>query len=224
MATTPSSQTLSTLETSVRRLIQEEDTSDTNFTTAEIYDYLNEGARRLSTKLEWQYAVFTATTVANQGTYTIPDHVICVIDVFLDGKPLTLVDRADLVNVNREWLNTSAGLPVYAYRADRNKIGLYPKPSSTYASLELRMQGIKLPDTMTATTDTPDIHISLQDALPYFAAFRCELKAGNNQRAADFLKLFQNSIAEVQSQLDKFADQLLGWRFDGDYSNEPRTL
>lgn len=225
MSSTPSNLPVSTLETAVRRLIQEEDTTNSNFATAEIYDYLNEGCRRLATRLEWQLAVFTAQTVAEQSTYSIPDHTIELVDIYLNSKPLVLVDRADLPNLNSDWLSQASGEPKFAYRADRNRIGLYPKPSSTYASLELRMQGVKLPDTMVSATDTADVHISLQDCLPYFAAFKCELKGGNNQRAADFLKLFNNFITETQAQLDKFADSLMAFHFDGRYfPDEPRTL
>lgn len=225
MAATPTGQTLSTLETSTRRLIEEEDSTNSNFSTAEIYDYINEGLRRLATKLEWQLAIFTATTVQNQTTYTIPAHMIDIVDVYFNNILLIMVDRAEMSNVNSQWLGESAGQPKYAYKADRNKIGLFPKPDASNAGLELRMQGIKLPDNMSVSTDSPDIHYSLHDALPYFAAFRCEMKAGNNQRAADFLKLFQNGIADIQAQLDKFADGLLGFRFDGKfYPDEPRTL
>lgn len=224
MSETPTGQTLSTLEVSVRRLIQEEDTTNSNFETEEIYDYLNEGLRRLSTKLEWQLAIFTTNSVQDQQVYTIPDHLICIVDIYFDGTKLAFLDRAAMTNVNYGWMDEAAGTPRFAYKEDRNKIGLYPKPDSANASLELRMQGIKMPDTLVDSTDAPDVHIALQDALPYFAAFRCEWKAGNRDRAADALKLFKDSISEVQTQLIKFAEQLNAFTFDGRYVDEPRTL
>lgn len=217
MSTTPTAQTLSTLETSVRRLIQEEDTSNTNFTSAEITDYLNEGIRRLATSLEWQLGVFTASTVQDQSVYSLPAHVVSIIDVYMDSKPLQIFDRTDLVRFNQGWLTEEASEPRYAYRADRNLLGLFPKPSSTWSSKELRIQVVKLPDTLVNGADTPDLHITFQDLLPFYAAFRCEMKGGNNARAADFLKLYQNGIKEVQGQLEKFADSSLRFQIDGYY-------
>jgi hypothetical protein len=213
MATTPTSQTLGTLETSVRRLIQEEDTSNSSFTSSEIADYLNEGIRRLATSLEWQLAVFTASTVTDQTSYQLPAHVVSLIDVFIDSKPLSVLDRKDLISINQDWLTATSDEPRYAYRASRDTLGLYPKPSSTWNAKELRIQAVKLPDTLVDSSDAPNLHISFQDLLPYYAAFRCELKAGNNSRAADFLKLFQNGTKEIQAQLDRFSDAALGFQF-----------
>lgn len=214
MATTPSSQTLSSLETNVRRLIMEEDTANSFFSSSEIADYINEAIRRLATNLEWQLGVFTADTVTNQSTYSLPVHVVSIIDAYLDGSPLTILDRTDLVRRNADWLSADAGEPTVLYRADRDRIGLYPKPSAEFAALQIRVQAVKLPDTLVDASDTPDIHIAFQDLLPYFAAFRCQLKAGNREAAADLLKLFNNGVASIQGQLDKFADRMMAFSFD----------
>ena len=214
MATTPSDQTLSQLETSVRRLIQEEDTSNTNFTSAEITDYLNEGIRRLATNLEWQLAVFTATSVQDQSTYTLPGHIVSIIDLTLDGQPLSILDRSDLDRLYGDWVNEEASEPRVAYRADRNRLGLFPKPSADYTGKQIRLQAVKLPDTLVDTGDVPDVHIAFQDLLPFYAAFRCHLKAGNREAAADMLKLFQNGVTSIQGQLDKFADHFMAFTFD----------
>jgi hypothetical protein len=101
-----------------------------------------------------------------------------------------------------------------AYRADRDKMGVFPKPDANNAGKQLRMQSVKLPDTMDLVGDIPDLHLALHDALPYFGAFKCEMKAGNNSRAADFLKIFKDGIADVSSQIEKFNDAALGFYWE----------
>lgn len=224
MAETPSGQTSASLEISARRLIQEEDPDNSNYTSSEILDYNNEGVRRLSTFLGWQYAVFTATSVEDQPTYTIPDHMITLMDFYFDGEPLPVVDRTDMPSIDASWLTATSNRPRFAYRADRNKFGLYPKPSSTYAGLEMRSQAIKLPDTLTDDEDIADIHLSFHDCIPYYGAFKCELKAGNNQRAADFLKIWKDYRDEIKGVLEKTADQMTAFHFGGRANDEPRTL
>jgi hypothetical protein len=214
MATTPSGKTLSALETSTRRLILEEDATNSFFSSSEIADYINEGIRRLATDLEWQMGVFTASTVQDQSTYSLPVHIVSIIDVSLDGQPLTIVDRSDLPRLHANWLSADAAQPTLAYRADRDRIGVYPKPSATWAAKQMRIQAVKLPDTLVDSGDTPDIHIVFQDLLPFYAAFRCQLKAGNREAAADMLKLFNNGTKSIQGQLEKFADRLMAFQFD----------
>lgn len=224
MSETPTGLDVSSLETATRRLIQEEEAANSNYTSAEILDYLNEGIRRLATYLSWQLGIFTASTVENQPVYSIPGHLICLMDFYLDGEPLVVIDRTDLPAIEPQWLNAAAGKPRYAYRADRNKFGVFPKPSAEFADLEMRTQAVKLPDTVTDTTDIPDIHISFHDCIPYYGAFKCELKAGNNQRAADFLKIFKDFRDEIKATLEKTAEQMAAFHFGGRSWEEERTL
>lgn len=224
MSETPTGLDASSLETATRRLIQEEDEDNSNFDSPEILDYVNEGIRRLATYLGWQLAIFTATSVEDQSTYTIPGHIICLMDFYFDNEPLTIVDRTDMPSVDQNWISADSGRPRWAYRADRDKFGIYQKPSAAYADKEMRVQAIKLPDTIVDSTDLADIHIAFHDCIPYYAAFKCELKAGNNQRAADFLKIYKDYRDEIKGVLEKTSEQLMSFHFGGKTWDEPRTL
>ena len=91
------------------------------------------------------------------------------------------------------------------------------------AGKEMRFQAVKLPDTLVNSSDLADIHIAFHDCIPYYAAFRCELKGGNNQRAADFLKIYKDYRDEIKGVLEKTAEQLMAFHFPGAVE-EPRTL
>lgn len=223
MAEAPTGLDASSLETAARRLIQEEDSTNSNYTSPEILDYLNEGIRRLAAALGWPLAVFTATSIEDQSTYSIPAHIICIVDFYFDNEPLTIVDRTDLPSVDKSWLTAASGRPRWVYRADRDKFGLYQKPNEDNSGKEMRIQAVKLSDTLVDSTDLPDLHVAFHDCVPYYAAFKCELKGGNNQRAADFLKIFKDYRDELKGTLEKTSEQMMAFHFPGNY-NEPRTL
>ena len=224
MSEAPEGLDASSLETATRRLIQEEDSTNTNYTSAEILDYINEGIRRLAATLGWPLAIFTATSVEDQSTYSIPGNIICLVDFYFDNEPLTVVDRSDLTGIDKSWLTADASKPRWAYRADRDKFGVYPKPDLDRAGKEMRIQAVKLSDTLVDSDDIPDLHVAFHDCVPYYAAFKCELKGGNNQRAADFLKIFKDYRDEMKGNLEKTSEQLMAFHFGGRNYDEPRTL
>lgn len=223
MSQTPTGLDAGSLETATRRLIFEEEAANSNFSSPEILDYINEGVRRLSTYLGWQLAIFTATSVQDKQTYSIPAHIICLMDFYFDNRPLPVIDRTDMPSVDQNWRNAASGRPRYAYRADRDKFGLYQKPDADNAGKEMRCQAVKLPDTLVNSSDLADVHIAFHDCIPYYAAFKCELKGGNNQRAADFLKIYKDYRDEIKGVLEKTAEGLAAFHFGG-HVEEPRTL
>lgn len=223
MSETPSGLDAGSLETATRRLIYEEEEDNSNFTSAEMLDYINEGVRRLSTYLGWQLGIFTATSIEDKQTYSVPGYLICLLDFYFDDSPLPIIDRTDLPGVDQNWRSASSGRPRYAYRADRDRFGLYQKPDADNAGKEMRFQAVKMPDTLVNSTDLADIHIAFHDCIPYYAAFKCELKAGNNQRAADFLKIYKDYRDEIKGVLEKTAEGLAAFHF-GNPPEEPRTL
>jgi hypothetical protein len=223
MSEIPAGLDASSLETATRHLIFEEEAANSNYSSAEILGYTNEGVRRLSTYLGWQLAIFTATSIENKQTYSIPGYIICLVDFYFDNVPLVVIDRTDMPGVDQNWRNASSGKPRYAYRADRDRFGLYQKPDAANAGKEMRCQAVKMPDTLVNSTDLADIHIAFHDCIPYYAAFKAELKGGNNQRAADFLKIYKDFRDEIKGVLEKTAEGLAAFHFSGRVE-EPRTL
>lgn len=204
-----------TLSEAVRRLIDEEDEDNSHFTSDEIYDYLNQAIRYLGTEIEWPLQLAQATPVTDQAVYELPDDFVSLSDVYYDNRDLLIIDRTDLPALRSDWQNAPSGLPIYAYRSDNAKVGLFPKPSSSYTanSEVIQIQYIKVPADLDDDTDTPDLHIAFNDCLPFYAAFLCEHKLGNSKRSEVNFNLYEVHKKRLLSKVQKFSPDALRFRW-----------
>lgn len=208
-----------TLAASVRRLIDEEDTDNTHFDDEEIYDYLNQAIRFMGTELEWPLQLAQATAIEDQAVYTLPEDFISLSEVFFNNRSLTILDRTDLQAIQSSWQESANGDPAYAYRQDNRKFGLFPKPSSEVVAAGdvIQIQYIKIPPDLDDDNTSPDLHAAFQDALPFYAAFLCETKMGNDKRAEIRFNQYEVHKKRLTSRLQKFGEGLMRFRWSGRY-------
>ena len=199
------------LTTTVRRYINEPETTNSNFTDAEIYDYINQAIRYLGTEMEWPLQTAEATSVLDQAVYTLPEDFISIADFYFDNMDLPIIERADLSAFRQDWQNAPSGKPQYAYKSDNAKIGLYPKPDSDNAGKTLQIQYIKIPPDLSDDSTAPDLHIAFQDCLPFYVAFLCEHRMGNSKRADYNLNLYESHKKKLMARAQKFSND--GTRF-----------
>lgn len=203
-----------TLAATVRRLIDEEDSTNSHFDDdPEIYDYLNQGIRYLGTDLEWAIQTAEATSVEDQAVYSLPDNFISLSDVYFDDNDLIILDRSDLSALSTTWQNSASGTPRFAYKSDNAKFGLYPKPNAVNAGLTIQIQYIKIPADLSDDATSPDLHSAFQDCLPFYAAFLCEKKLGNLKAADHNLNLYEMHKKRLVSRLQRFSDDLYRFRW-----------
>lgn len=204
-----------TLTEGVRRLIDEEDSSNSHFTDSEIYDYLNQAIRYLGVDLEWPLQLAEAVPVAEQAVYTLPEDFVSLSEVFFDNRSLTIMARTDLSALRQDWQNAPSGLPQYAYKSDNRKFGLFPKPSAEYIadSERIQIQYIKIPADLETDTATPDLHKAFQDCLPFYAAFLCEHKLGNSKRADLNLGFYEAHKKRLTARVQKFSDDTMRFKW-----------
>lgn len=202
-----------TLVTAIRVLIDERDEDNSHFTDDELYTMLNEAIRFMGTDLEWPEQKAQATSVSEQAVYTLPENFVYLKDVYFDGADLIVVDRSDLSAVNGEWQNASAGTPKYAYKADNQKIGLFPKPSSEEAGNLIQIEYIKIPDELDDDVDVPDLHTAFQDCLPYYVASICEDSMGNSKKSKEQMDKYEAKKKKLTSKLQRFSDDLMRFRW-----------
>ena len=203
------------LTTTVRRYINEPDSANSNFEDTEIYDYLNQAIRYLGTEMEWPLQTAEATSVLDQAVYTLPEDFISLADVYFDNRSIPAIERADLPAVRMDWQDAPSSKPLYAYKADNAKIGLFPKPDAANAGLTIQIQYIKVPPDLSDDTTAPDLHVVFQDCLPFYAAFLCEHRMGNSKRADYNLALYESHKKKLMSKVQRFSDETLRFRWTG---------
>lgn len=204
---------LSTLRTTTRRLINEEDSTNSHFTDSEINDYLNQAVTFLGTMMEWSEQVAIATAVQDQALYTLPVNFIALTDAYFDNTRLTILEREDIGGVSPTWQNDPSSTPRAIYKADNAVMGLYPAPDATQAGKTIQIQYIQIPDTLSQDTDVPDLHTAFQMCLPFYAAYLCDYKLGNTKMSDNHLSNFERHRKALMSKVQKFGDDILRFRW-----------
>lgn len=205
------------LRLSTRRLINELDAANSHFTDSEILDYLNQAVTFLGTQMEWPEQVDQATAVAGQSLYQLPSDFIELTDVYFNNNKLIILERADLGQISPVWQSDPNGRPTIAYRFNRNTIGLYPTPDSNQTGYTLQIQYIHIPAILTQDTDIPELHSAIQMCLPFYAAFLCESRMGNDKKSEIDLTNFERHRKALISKVQKYSDDLLRFRWAWTY-------
>lgn len=205
--------TLATLRTAVRRYVNETDSTNSNFPDAELTDYLNQATLFLGTQMEWPFQTDITTATPGQSLYQLPADFIEVADIYFNQTKIPLLDRADLGAVSPSWQQDVNGMPRIAYRFDEQTIGLYPAPDTNQTGYELQIQYIAMPPSLVADTDIPDIQSAYQICLPFYAAFCCEHRMGNQSKADVNLQRYDQHRKALMARVDKFSDDLKRFRW-----------
>lgn len=208
---------LADLILATRRYVNEEDAANSHFSDSELTDYLNQAVMFLGTQMEWPEQIDQATASPLQALYQLPSDFIELVDVYFNNKKLIILERADIGNMKPDWQNDPASTPQIAYRYNRNTIGLYPMPDANQTGYTIQIQYIYLPAALSVTTDVPDLHTAFQMALPFYAAFLCESRMGNDKKADAQIQNFKRHMDAVKSKVNKYSDDLLRFRWGWNY-------
>jgi len=208
---------LTQLIMATRRYINEEDSANSHFTDSEITDYVNQGVTFLATQMEWPEQVDQASAVTDQTLYQLPSDFVALVDVYFDNQKIIVLDRADLGQISPSWQDDPSSIPKIAYQFNRDTIGLYPTPDSTQDGKLIQIQYIHLPATLVDGADVPDIHSAFQMCLPFYAAFLCDYKLGNDKKADMHIAKYDQHRKALMSKVQKFSDDLLRFRWGWNY-------
>lgn len=205
--------TLAVLRVATRRLINEEDSANSNFDDDEIDDYLNQACKYLGTDMEWSIQTSEATAISGQALYSAPSDFISLTDCYFDNLPISVLERDDLIEINNDWQDAPSGTPKYIYKADNAVFGLYPAPDSSQAGNAIQIAYVSIPATLAEDSDSPDLHESFQMCLPFYAAYLCELKAGNDKRAVLDMAQYDMHKNKLKSKVQRFSDKMFRFRW-----------
>jgi len=205
------------LRTAVRRYINELDATNSNFSNPELNDYLNQATLFLGTQMEWPIQTEIATALPNQALYQLPSDFIELLDIYFNQTKIPLLDRSDMGQISPSWQQDPVGTPRIAYKFDQQTIGLYNIPDSNQTGYQLQIQYIALPPTLVNDSDIPDLQAAYQVCLPFYAAFICEHRMGNDKKADSNLQRYDQHRKALMARIQKFSDDLLRFRWAWNY-------
>jgi hypothetical protein len=168
--------------------------------------------------MEWPIQVDISTATPNQALYQLPNDFIEILDIYWNQTKLPLLDRADMGEVSPSWQQDPAGTPRIAYKFDQQTIGLYNVPDTNQQlmgvpSYQLQIQYIAMPPSLVNETDIPDLQNAYQMCLPFYAAFICEHRMGNDKKADTNLQRYDQHRKALMARVQKFSDDLLRFRW-----------
>lgn len=193
---------LSNIRDDVRQLIGQPDSSNSNFSDAQLTNWINEGYRKIVTEIEVSpvtnrdYDISGATISLNANFLSIT--VIKILAGGTQWKNLIVGDLVDLANLDADWENATTGEPTHAIKQDHFTLRLYPPPDSSNDSQTngVRVFGTELPSNLSSDTDTTTLPHHLDDALPHYAAYYALSRLGQEEKAMMELRLFKAAIKE----------------------------
>lgn len=207
------SYSLELLRTFTRRYINEEDSSNSHFTDDELNDYLNQAVIFLGTQMEWPVQIETTAAVQDQALYQLPSDFVSLVDAYFDNSKLRILDRADMGGVSTVWQQDPSSTPKVLYRASQSVFGLYPPPDSTQSGKLVQIQYIQMPATLSQDADIPDLHDAFHICLPFYAAFICDYKLGNDKKSELHLQRYEQHRKALMSKVQNFSDDIKRFRW-----------
>lgn len=215
--------TLSAIRTQFRTLTNETDPNNTHFTSTEIDEYLNQAQTFIATFLEYPRTFVSAQVTQGTADYTLPsDHISIIAAYFGDVsqangvRPIRVINEETLKNLYPGWLSTNTstqGTPRFILVKDRSTITLVPTPDavSSVAGQKYHLNYVKLPDTLTADGDIPEIPLPYHDLLQFYAAHLAYLRLQVQDMADKMVAMFEMKVKTLQSQVNKESKEALGW-------------
>lgn len=208
---------LATLRTQTRRYVNELDSANSNFEDSEIDDYLNQALLFLGTQMEWSILTTQTPCTAGQGLYALPSDFISLSDAYFNGSKIITLEREDLGGISPSWQQDQPSTPKIIYRNDFKSFGLYPVPDITQDQFIIQIQYIQMPASMALDADIPNIHTAFQLCLPFYAAFICQHRLGNQKKSDINLQKYDEHRRALMSKVQRFSDDNLRFRWSWNY-------
>jgi len=207
-AAAPSSLTLSQLRTHVRFAVKDSNSDRQRYTDTELDFLINEGHRQLF-KLTWPSMnglEIAANLVANTTSYTITDEYMQISQCDYEGKDLieTTYKALNAKFPHSDWQGDSQGEPTHFYRRPGPRetlLHVFPAPDSASTGT-LRCFAYITANTLVNDSDTPfsarDQWATFTDGIIYYPCYRVFVREGQIEKAKEYLRLWQQTIAIVQ--------------------------
>jgi hypothetical protein len=166
---------------------------DTQANSSTLTTLINMALREIANDRQWDWneAVATITTVANQEAYSLPaDH----------RKTMRIVDTnlgREILQATPTWITRYrdvTGIPVYWFIQD-SQIHLVPTPSAAGETYEHVYQRTEV--TLSSDTDEPNIPSWADDLVVYTTAVKLAVRLNNRERR----ELLQSELDRIKQSL-----------------------
>lgn len=164
--------TVSTAMARARRRLNEQ-SSTTFHSDADFIAYADEAQKYVAKTSECLQQKSTTLTVANQAEYAVPDDFIVMKRLLFDGKRARPINFEHIDDEGLEEANITLGGEAYYY-IFADEITIIPTPAE--ASIPLKLFYVRIPITLTATTDSLEIPQYLEDSLVTYMTYCAWLK------------------------------------------------
>lgn len=207
---------LATMRTEARLLIGQPDTTNSDFTQAQLTAWANEAYSIACTRLESVPIATSSYTTA--ATIALDANTVKVNLAKWKSQPdnkwvdLAIGDLSDLFNRDPDWENATAGVPDSLYRDGTFALIPYPPPNAANLAQAngLKTYGLEIPAALSADADIPDLPVNVTDLFQHYIAYKAFLRLKMKEDATDQLVIFNSGLKSAKNVSTKFSDNK-GW-------------
>ena len=183
-----------------RALEIEQETADDFYSSAELYQWLNDALLEFIDESGIYKAKFSITMVADQADYAFPTYMLRPEKVWYDTtmEEMSVADVRKLSAIYPGWRGESAGTPNVYYEEVPNYISVYPKPNASNADKILTVLGVSSHATVSASVVTIYVPAQYHTYLLEYLLYRMKLKDDRQNEANVHYQLFQRGIVKAR--------------------------
>ena len=211
---------LSVMRSEARLIFGQPDTTNSNFTEAQLNTWANEFYRYAC--MELTSVPITERTYTTGATITLNSNTITVDKAKIKAQPanqwqeLEIIDLSDLYAIDPNWENATTGIPEFLVRTGTFTARLYPGPNSANdaQASSLKTHGLEMPSDLSADADTPDLPLNIHDLFPHWIAYRAFGRLEKLENARGELIVVQGILKQQKLMSTKFSNGR-GWKWPG---------
>lgn len=205
--------TLQQLQNDFRILISQTDENDTDFTSAEITGFLNQGVQYLASLVEYPRDIMEIQVQDNYAAYTLPSDTMKLRTAYFgdrsitgDWRPISVIFEERLNEIYPSWgenTDDSKGRPEVICLLDRQTVLIHPRPNAveSVTGKKLYLGYVYYPAALVNDGDYPDLPNIYHQFVPLYAAHLAYMgKLKNVEIANGFLKQCIDKAKSVQPQ------------------------
>lgn len=206
------------IRTQIRSLLG--DKNSVKFTDAELNTWIDLATDQIITRLEFDTAMATISTVQDEPNYGLPSNTLNGLNELyvtdINGKEykFDVVDQDQMSSLyGRMWRSDASGKPVIAYRADYNVLGLYPAPDSANSSKTIRIFYDRQAAAASSDSDSPIYLPMLHMANAHWAAMQGFFHLREQGLIDKHQAQFESYFRQAWHKANTFAKDRWQWRF-----------